>query len=197
MKKMVWTAAAIVLAGCSRAPADDPAVVSVWMRTLYGVMRVERLSPPVASRMLTYATSAMYSGLASADPRMPQLNGVLNDFPVVPAAQHGLFDGTITAVTAVRVVLDTLLREGLPTTRASLARLADSLGAARASLGIDGAKRALSEQRGRQIGLAIVAWSRSDGFDATRARKYVAPTGPGLWVNDAPASIYASQNLSG
>jgi membrane-associated phospholipid phosphatase len=197
MKKMVWTAAAIVLAGCSRAPADDPAVVSVWMRTLYGVMRVERLSPPVASRMLTYATSAMYSGLASADPRMPQLNGVLNDFPVVPAAQHGLFDGTITAVTAVRVVLDTLLREGLPTTRASLARLADSLGAARASLGIDEAKRALSEQRGRQIGLAIVAWSRSDGFDATRGRKYVAPTGPGLWVNDAPASIYASQNLSG
>ena len=197
MKKVVWIAA-FAVTGCVRAPADDPRMVSEWMRTLYGVMRVERLSPPVASRILTYATSALYSGLAAGDPRLPGLSGVLNGFPETATVEAGReYDGTITAVAAVRVALDSLLREGLPTTRASLAKLADSLDAARVSLGVDDAKRARSAELGRQIGLAIVAWSHTDGFDETRGRKYVAPKGPGLWVNDAPASIYASQNLSG
>jgi membrane-associated phospholipid phosphatase len=75
--------------------------------------------------------------------------------------------------------------------------LADSLAAERIAAGVAEAVRSQSEDLGRRIGLAIVAWSRSDGFDSTRGRPYVPPGGPGLWVNDAPANIYAAQNLSG
>ena len=184
--------------GCSTAPANDPRMVTEWMRTMYGVMRVERLSPPVASRLLTYVTSAMYSGLAAGDARLQPLTGVMNGFPELPRTETRVaYDGTIAAVAAVRVTTDSLLREALPTTHASIARLADSLSGARGALGVGQDVRDRSEALGRQIGLAVVAWSHTDGFDATRGRAYVPPKGLGLWVNDAPASIYASQNLSG
>ena len=189
---------AILFTACTRAPDADPRMVSVWMQTMYGTFRVERVSPPVASRILAYATSALYSGLASANPDMRSLDGALNGFPVLPQPEKGReYDGTLVAVSAERVVMDSLLREGLPTTRAAVARLADSLELARLALGVRDATKQQSTELGRRIGLAIVAWSRADGFDSTRGRAYVPPAGPGLWINDAPASTFAQQNLSG
>jgi hypothetical protein len=192
-------AVAGILAACQKKAPDDARMISEWMRTMYGVMRVERLSPPVASRMLTYATSALYSGLAAGNPGMKPLNGVLNGFPELPKAETPReYDGTLTGIAAQRVVLDSMLREALPTTQAAVARLADSLEAARVTEhGLRETVRAQSVELGRRIGLAIVAWSRTDGFDSTRGRKYAAPVGPAFWIQDAPANIYASQNLSG
>jgi hypothetical protein len=176
----------------------DPRVVSVWMRTMFGVIRVERLSPPVASRLLGYSTSALYSGLASTTRDMPSLAGKLNGLTQLPEPEPGRkYDGTITAVTAERVVLDTLLREALPTTAAAIGRLADSLENARMISGVSRAVRDHSVDLGRRIGLAIVAWSRTDGFDSTRGRPYVPTKGVGLWVNDAPGNTFAAQNMSG
>lgn len=191
--------AAILLAACTRAPDTDPRMVSEWMHTLYGVIRVERLSPPVASRLMGYVSTALYSGLAAATPRMPSLAGQLNGFPALPKADNPSdHDATLTAVAAERVVIDSLLREALPTTRAALARLADSLTTARATSGVSEAVRSRSEHLGRRIGLAIVGWSHGDGFDSTRTLPaYVPPAGLAYWVNDAPASIFASQNESG
>src|SRR5437764_4909955 len=116
---------AVVLASCERAPAADPRLVSEWMHTLYGVVRVERMSPPVASRLLSYATTALYAGLASTSSSLPSLSGVLNGVPDLPRATNpSAYDGAIAAIAAERVVLDSLLREALPTTRAALQRLA-------------------------------------------------------------------------
>ena len=165
---------------------------------LYGAIRVERVSPPVASRLMVYLTSALYSGLAAVDPELPSLVGSLNGLTGLPQPEPGqAYDATVTAVAAERVVVDSLLREALPTTRAALVRLADSLEGARVALGVGDAERTRSLDLGRRIGLAVVAWSRTDGFDSTRGRRYLAPTGRGLWVNDAPPTIYAPQNLSG
>ena len=168
------------------------------MHTLYGVVRVERMSPPVASRLLGYATTALYAGLASTNPALPSLTGVLNGVPELPRAENQrAYDGALAAIAAERVVLDSLLRDALPTTRAALQRLADSLAAARAATGISATRRTQSDSVGRQIGLAIVGWSRTDGFDSTRGRPYTPPTGLAYWVNDAPGNVYASQSLSG
>jgi membrane-associated phospholipid phosphatase len=174
-------------------------MVSEWMHTLYGVIRVERLSPPVASRLMAYASAALYSGLATANPNMPSIQQRLNGFPKLPLANGlGDLDATVVAVAAERVVLDSLLREALPTTRASLARLADSIAAARTTMGLPRDVGSRSDSLGREVGMAIVAWARRDGFDSTRTMPaYAAPTGPAYWVNDAPGNTYASQNLSG
>lgn len=191
--------AAVMLAGCRRAPDTDPRMVSEWMHTMYGAIRVERLSPPVAARLMGYVSTALYSGLAAGTPRMPSLAGQLNGFPEMPRAKRPAgHDPTVTAVAAERVVIDTLLREALPTTRAALARLADSLTRARVSAGVSDDVRLRSEALGRRIGLAIVTWSHGDGFDSTRTMPpFVPPIGDAYWVNDAPANIYASQNESG
>ena len=168
-----------------------------WMHTLYGAVRAERLSPPVASRLFAYAGTGLYAGMSAADPSLPSLKGRLNGIPELPhgdASKH--YDRTLTAVAAERVLLDSLFREGLPTTKASLGRLADSLLTARGSHGISDDMKNASADLGKRTGLAIVAWAHGDGFDSTRGRKYVAPVGPGLWVNDSPASVYATQNLS-
>ena len=202
LKTLLRTAALIaaaLAAACKRAPETDPRLVSEWMHTYYGAIRVERLSPPVASRLMAYASTALYSGLAAATPGMQSLAGQLNGLPELPKADTPAdLDPTTTAAVAERVVVDSMLREALPTTRAALARLADSLIQARVTAGIAPEVRSRSEELGRRIGAAIVAWSRADGFDSTRVRPpYVSPVGDAYWVNDAPGTIYASQNMSG
>jgi hypothetical protein len=126
-------------------------MVSEWTRALYGSVRAERLSPPVVSRLMGYASVALHEGLAEAQ----------------------------------------------PSTRASLDGLMDSLTRARVALGIGREVQTGSAELGRAIGLAIVAWSRTDGYDSTRGRPYAVAVGPGLWVSDAPGNTYAAQNLSG
>jgi membrane-associated phospholipid phosphatase len=174
-------------------------MVSEWMHSLYGAIRVERLSPPVASRLTAYASAALYAGLAAADPALEPLAGRLNGFPELPSpADARAYDPTVVAVAAERVVLDSLLRDALPTTRAALTRLADSLARSRDSVGVLPAERTRSEELGSRIGAAIVAWSRTDGFDSTRVRApWVPPAGDAYWVNDSPLTTYAAQNLSG
>jgi len=192
----ITTAAA--LTACGRPPTDDSRMVSEWMHTLYGVVRTERISPPIASRFMAYASVALYEGLAAADPRLPSAAGILNGLSGLPAAGQGQrYDGTLIAVAAERVVLDSLLAEALPATQATLDGIVDSLTETRNALGVSEAVRTRSQELGRRMGMAIVAWSRTDGFDTTRGRPYVAPLGPGFWLNDTPASNYASQNLSG
>ena len=72
---MAWCllAASLALAGCARAPATDGRLVAEWMAQLYGTIRAERLSPPVASRLSAYAAVALYAGLAAGDPTMAPL----------------------------------------------------------------------------------------------------------------------------
>lgn len=191
---LVWL---LVLASCTTRPTADPRMVSEWVHSLYGAIRVERLSPPVASRLTAYAATALYAGLAASDHSMAPLDGVLNGVPAfarddTPSAT----DGTLVAVAAERAVLDDLLLEALPTTRAALHRLADSLTDARVAHGISAHVRAQSDALGARIGAAIVAWSRTDGFVGTRGRPYAPPVGDGMWFNDAPATVYATQNIS-
>jgi hypothetical protein len=85
-------------------------MVSEWMRILYGAVRVERLSPPVGSRIFAYAGVGLYSGMAAANPKLPVLAGRLNGFPEMPKpAREESHDPTLTAVAAERVILDALV----------------------------------------------------------------------------------------
>jgi membrane-associated phospholipid phosphatase len=192
--------AGALLAGCSRPAPTDPRMLSEWMHVLYGAIRTERLSPPVASRLAAYASAALYAGVRAGSPPdtlLPPLERAVNDLPPLPSvADPRSVDATLVAVAAERAVLDGLLAEGLPTTRASVGRLADSLVAARVALGVRDGVRARSDSLGRAIGAALLAWAARDGFAESRGRPYVPPVGPGLWVNDNPAGSFATQSLS-
>lgn len=198
----VRTAALLLLAApaaaCSRAPEADGAMVAEWMHTFYGIVRSERIGPPVASRLLAYASIAMHEGLAAATPGMPTLSGAANGLPTMPATERGVrYDPTIVAVTAEQTLLDSLLGQALPSTKAILGRLADSLVTDRVARGTSDEMRSRSEALGAAIGNTVVGWARSDGFTETRGRAYSPPVGEGLWGNEAQAHLGATQSYSG
>ena len=194
VRTVVVGAVGVSMASCGRAAAD-PRMVSEWMHTLYGVVRVERLSPPVGSRLMAYASAALYSGMSAVNPRMKPLTG-LKAFPTLPASDNASYDEIISAVAAERVVVDSMFSDGLPTSRATLSRLADSLLKDR-DLHVTTDVAGRSRDIGTKVGLAIVAWAHGDGFDSTRGKKYVPPVGTGLWVNDSPSPTFSTTNISG
>ncbi|MEP6763547.1 MAG: vanadium-dependent haloperoxidase [Gemmatimonadaceae bacterium] len=193
---VTWFSAAI--ASCRTTNSVKPDFVAAWVRTWYGATRVERLSPPVASRAIAYAAAALYAGIGTVNSGLPALDSTLNGVPQLPRAERPSDeDGTLIAVAAERVVLDSMWIEALPTTRAAFTRLADSLRSDRIAHGVSNEMAARADSLGMRIGLAIAKWASSDGFAATRGRQYPPPKGVGVWYNDAPANIYATQNMSG
>ena len=188
----------LVSAACGRStPPADPQFVSEWMRNYYGLIRAERISPPVASRVLAYAAVGLYEGLATSSPGLVSLAGRLNGLDSLPRPDpKRRYDPILVALAAERIVLDSLFAEGLPATRAALATLADSLQAARVALGIPRAVRADSRDLGVRLGAAILAWAAGDGFDGIRTKAFRPPTGPQFWINDSRADEYTPQNLS-
>ena len=191
-------AALLISAACARpVPPVDPQFVAEWMRNYYGLIRAERISPPVASRVLAYAAVALYEGLATDSSQLVSLAGQLNGLDSLPRPAAGRrYDPVLVALAAERAVLDTFFVEGLPATRAALATLSDSLEAARVAQGIPDAVRADSRDLGTRLGTAILAWAARDGFDSTRTKPYKPPVGPQYWRNDSRADEYTAQNLS-
>ena len=181
---------------CDRVPDTSPTMVTQWMHMLYGVVRAERASPPVGSRLFAYGAIALYSGFSQTDSTVPQIVGNFNGLDALPRGEAGKkYDPELVALSSERIVLDSLLDESLPTIRAAVAHLSDSVEAARAKL-VSSGIGADSKALGRATGLAIVAWAHGDGFDSTRGRQYAAPVGDGLWVNDDPATLFAAQSIS-
>ena len=196
--RLVIAAALLVSAACARPiPPADPQFVSEWMRHYYGLIRAERISPPVASRVLAYAAVGLYEGLAAASPGLRSLAGQLNGLDSLPRADSTRrYDPILVALAAERAVLDSLFVEGLPATRAALATLADSLATARIDLGISEEAQTDSRELGERLGSAVLAWAARDGFDETRTKAFQARKGPEFWVNDSRADEYTPQNLS-
>jgi hypothetical protein len=172
-------------------------MIAEWMQNYYGLIRAERISPPVASRVLAYASVALYEGIASGAPTLRSLAGQLNGLDSLPRGEPGRsYDPELVALASEKTVLDTLFAEGLPATKAALANLSDSLIKARLSLGIGKDIQQRSGELGNRIGQAVVAWAARDGFDSIRVKPWQPQVGPQYWVNDTPENDYVPQNLS-
>jgi hypothetical protein len=196
--RAVSIAAAILLVGCgSPTPPVDPQFVAEWMRNYYGIIRAERVSPPVASRILAYASVALYEGLAASSTGLTSLAGKVNGLDSLPRPEPGKrYDPVLVALAAERTVLDTLFVEGFPATTAAFATLGDSLERARIALGVSTRIQNESRLLGERIGTAILAWAGRDGFDTIRTRPFKPVTGEQYWVNDSRADEYTPQNLT-
>jgi len=190
--------ASVISGGCAAPiPPADPRFISERMRSYFGLIRAERISPPVASRVLAYSAVALYEGLATASPELTSLAGRLNGLDSLPRPDSRKpVDPVLVALAAEHRVLDSLFVEGLPATRAALATLTDSLMSARIALGIATGVQSDSRDLGERLGTAILLWASRDGFEQTRTKPFAARTGPQFWINDARANEFTSQNLS-
>src|SRR2546426_4051591 len=182
-------------AGCHAAPPPVNArILTDWMRAQYALVRAERLSPPVASRVFAYSAVALYEGLAADSPRLRSLAGQLNGLNELPRPQpRERYDWTIVTVSAETTLLKVFFKEGLPATQVAIAQLGDSqIAARRASRPV----RDRSTAYGAALGRAIADWATGDRFSETRGLAWKPPQGRRYWVNTAEPQQYISSSLS-
>lgn len=188
-------------AGCARpAPQPDAQEVAQWLRSSLSCVRSERLGPPVASRISAYSAIAPYEGYASdASSGLRSLAGQLNGLSQLPQAAPGErgVDGAIVAAEAVRVVLDSLFRDGFASTRRTVDSLTKAQIERRRVAGIREDRVARSAAHGRSLGAALLAWAASDGFFDTRKRTWSAPQAREQWANTTTQEQFVPLMLSG
>jgi len=181
--------------GCRAAPPPvDARILTGWMRAQYALVRAERLSPPVASRVFAYGAAALYEGVAAGSPRLRSLAGQLNGLSALPRPEpRGRYDWAIVAASAETTLLKVLFKEGLPATQVAITQLGDSQIAARhASAPV----RDRSTAYGAALGRAIADWAAGDRFSETRGLAWKPPQGRRYWVNTAEPQQYISLSLS-
>ena len=186
-------------AGCSQpVPQPDAQDVAQWLRSSLSFVRSERLGPPVASRISAYSALALYEGHASdASSGLRSLAGQVNGLTQLPQAAPGGVDGAIVAAEAVRVVLDSLFRDGFASTRRTIDSLAKAQVERRRVAGIREDRAARSAEHGRSLGAAILAWAATDGFFDTRKRTWAAPKAREQWANTITQDQFVPLMLSG
>lgn len=195
-RRSIVFVASVGLAACSRPSAPDPQLVAQWMRSSLAFTRAERLGPNVAARIASYGSLALYEGFA-ADERssLRSLSGQLNGLAVLPRAD-GQVDGATVAAAAERLVLDSLYRDGLASTRRTVDSLSAAQIAARLSAGVSRGVSERSTQLGARLASALLAWAATDSFYATRGRPWTPPKGRQFWVNTATQDQFVPQMLS-
>lgn len=186
----------LTLSACSSDPKpaaytdDDVDLVSEWVNHLYGVVRVERISPPAAARVYGYSNLALYESMAHGLPDLQSMQPQLNGLDSLPAPNSDArYDWLTVAITAQEVVVDTLLYEAQESSRIELAALADEQRAARKARGVSDAVAERSVGYGTTLGDALAAWAMSDGYVHTRDKGYKnVAQGPDDWVPTATAA---------
>ncbi|MGQ0641879.1 MAG: hypothetical protein ACT4P6_14105, partial [Gemmatimonadaceae bacterium] len=125
--------------GCAQ-PATPPAdaqYVGQWLRSSLSFVRAERLGPPVASRISAYGAVALYEGYASDSASgLRSFAGRLNGLATLPEPSPGALDGATVAAEAIRIVLDSLFRDGFAKTRRTVDSLASSQVQGRITAGV-------------------------------------------------------------
>jgi len=189
---IAWVVAA---SACRAAPPPvDARMLTDWMRAQYALVRAERLSPPVASRVFAYGAVALYEAVAAGSPRLRSLAGQLNGLSALPRPEpRERYDWAIVAASAETTLLKVLFKEGLPATQVAIAQLGDSqIAARRASRPVHDRSTAY----GATLGRAIAEWATGDRFFETRGLAWKPPRGRRYWVNTAEPQQYISSSLS-
>lgn len=185
---------------CSFAEAPTPVDAEFmveWMNVYYAVARLERLSPPVASRIFAYGSVALYEALARGDSDLMSLAGQLNGlYPLPEPDPTARLDWPAVATAAEFEVLRTLLAEASISAQLTLLELAERQLERRAGAGVSESVRAASVEYGHALGSAIASWANGDDHRATRGIAYDAPDGYGSWVNTTTVNEYTARSVS-
>jgi len=155
----------------------------IWMRLVYDLVKIERLSPPVAARLYAYSSITLYESLVAEVPDQRSLAGQLNGLTSLPVRIANVtYDWQIVSAVAMDIVLNDLLLRPLNTSRQSIQHVREAMLDERRSIVTKEVFNA-SIQHGEALGETILAWASNDRFMFTRGLVYSVPIGdPSLWV---------------
>jgi hypothetical protein len=165
------------VSGLSAGHASD------WVRTLYGVVMNEAMTPPAAARFYYYTSLTMYETVRPAMPGFRSLAGQVPDLDRVHRPT-GPFDAPLAMSAAVSTVALALVPMA---TADSIARIDEhhrSVVADRSP----GLRRRIVErslEHGARVGAQLVAWMADDGYAST-SMPYDPPVGPDKWRSTPP-----------
>jgi hypothetical protein len=191
-----------VVYGCSsddeQGPRNDlvkynSEVVSAWFNLFLDITKVEKLSPPVASRAFAYEGVALYEAVVPGLGTHRSLVGQLNGLESIPQPVNGASYHWPSVANAALAALARQIYSGA--SAASLQAIADLEASFEAEFApLAGATVfARSTAHGEAIGEAIYEWAFDDGYSQYNNCLYTPPQGSGLWVPTPPAKLPALQ----
>lgn len=163
-----------------REPIGPGAPVVAWMDLTFDTVKRQALSPPVASRVYALTAVAAFEAVRPAS-GAPTLAGKLNGLDELPMPPPEVV--VSAALPAAIAVVGAEVLPAQPSVDAFEALAARQLATLGDAPGIEA-----STSWGRQLGEAIVAWSRTDGYaEAGEGRDdWVSEDLPGAWVPTPP-----------
>lgn len=197
---VVATALVLLVTACSASdgskavaigPTEAPAAVPAqWVTTAAEhVVPGEKLSPPVATRLLAYTAVALHEAASTSSVTDSEpLGGRLTGLPKMTHQGDRAVDPAAAAATAARdVVLGLLGAEASEQTRWHVEALHAEQLRQLAAGPVTAEVLTSSKEHGARVARNILDWAGSDGF-ADRGRPYEVPTGPGVWELAPPAT---------
>jgi len=194
MRALLFAITVSMAVSCSQRAADyqqvlhDPVLYSKITGQLTDVITYDIFTPPVASRIYSYAHLAAYEVIAHGDSSYTSLEGQLKDFKnVLPPDSGKVIDFPYAALIAFMEVGRTLTFSKDQTDK-----IVDSIKMLADKHGMPENMKKQSEAYGVQVAQAVIGWSKKDNYAQTRsAAKYTVPNDEGKWVPTPPGYFQA------
>jgi hypothetical protein len=166
--------------------ADAHAFVSEWVDGVYGLVTVERYSPPRASRVYGYLGVALFEGWVHGLDDMHSTAGLLNELDSLPEPEAGAtHDWPVVAAASAHGVMEHLFQGTTGSTLNAIDELRNVQVERRREAGVREGVIEASLAYGVRLAEALVEWAEADGYRETRGRAYTPPVGPDQWVPTA------------
>ena len=166
----------------------NPDLYAHSVHELNQVVMGNNFSPIVASRNYAYAAIAGYEVIAAGNPSTYQsLAGQLKGLTTLPSAK----DTANINFPYASIIAYCMVGEAVTFPEGSMKEYTDSLHQLVKDHGMPSKMVEASEAFAKEVGAAIIAWSKKDNYAQTRsAEKYTVKDIPGRWVPTPP--MYAS-----
>jgi hypothetical protein len=186
MASFAWAKEAHKPAASDDFPAD---VASVWFDLLYGMVKTDQSSPPVAARIYGIAAVALYEAIVPGSLEHRSLVGQINKLSSMPQPEpHNEYDWPTVANSALARVVRGLFPNASQESLDAINGLAQAF-AAQFQSSVPPPVYDRSVERGQWVAKAVLAWASKDGFTTFNNCNYTPPVGPGLWVPTPPSFI--------
>ncbi len=187
------TAMLFVISSCTKKDNykkifNDPQLYAKTVKQLSDVMVDNIFAPTIASRNYAYSNLAAYETVAAFNKKYQSLAGQINGLTQVPLPnKDSVHNQGLAAILAYCTVA-----EAVTFPEGSFKSYTDSLIQLAESEGMPDDELENSINYGRNVGKAIVAWSKKDNYAQTRsAPKYSLNDEPGRWVPTPPGYMQA------
>lgn len=166
-------------------------IVIEWMDIFRTIAKTEKLNPPRAARLYSYAGITLYESVVSGMNGYNSLQNQLKDF-TIPINKYKNLDYTIVANDALYVIAKKLL----PTLSASSNKLIEDKRIAFIASKQNNTNSDIinnSIDRGREIGNAILLWANKDNSNNLFNRNYTTPSRighPEFWAPTDAVNIH-------